>query len=205
LFVALTVASSGQFAAAQQAPKNFAMHATPRPVAAINFVNSQGQSRSLVDFKHKVVVFNIWATWCVPCRREMPALDRLQAALGGTDFEVVALSIDHGGKDVVSKFYVDVGIHKLDMYLDNSATATRALSIFGLPTSLLIDREGREIGRVIGPAEWDSPETIEFITCVISTGKPVQSFKGSAPAPVQLCSNHTPDVPAGETRSEIQP
>src|SRR5262249_34528033 len=123
---------------------------------------------TLADFKGKVVLLNIWATWCGPCRKEMPALDRLQAALAGPDFEVVALSIDRGGMDAVRKFFADIGIRNLAMYLDSSGQALRTLSALGLPTTLLIDREGREIGRLIGPAEWDSPEMVEFVRCVVA-------------------------------------
>ncbi len=205
LFAAIATASIVQFAGAQEAPKNFAIHAAPKPVAAISFANSNGQMRSLADFKNKIVVLNIWATWCVSCRREMPALDRLQANLGGVDFEVVTVSIDRGGKDVVNKFFAEVGIQKLAMYRDSSATAMRELGIFGLPTTLLLDREGREIGRLIGPAEWDSPEIIEFIRCIISTDKVAQSLGESKPGMAPSCGKYRIDVPVGGTSSNTQP
>ncbi|HET6159940.1 MAG TPA: TlpA disulfide reductase family protein [Dongiaceae bacterium] len=106
----------------------------------------------LTDFHGKVVLLNIWATWCGPCREEMPTLDRLQAQLGGPDFEVIAMSIDRGGFEAIRKFFAEVGVQHLAMYLDSTMDASSVLSAVGLPTSLLIDRDGTEIGRLIGPA-----------------------------------------------------
>jgi thiol-disulfide isomerase/thioredoxin len=148
--------------------KNFVVHASPQPIPTIKFDDNQGQSRSLADFKGKTVVLNIWATWCVPCRREMPALDRLQAALGGPEFAVVPVSIDRGGLDTVSKLYAEIGIRDLPKYSDTSGQIVRALSTVGLPTTLILNRAGQEIGRVIGPAEWDTPEIAAFLKAIIS-------------------------------------
>jgi thiol-disulfide isomerase/thioredoxin len=139
------------------------LHDTPRPLPKIRFQDGDGGSLTLADFRGKVVLLNIWATWCGPCRREMPTLDRLQATLGGPDFEVVALSIDRAGVGVVIEFYAEVGVEHLAKYIDESGKAARQLSAVGLPTTLLIDREGREIGRHVGPAEWDTPEMVAFI------------------------------------------
>jgi len=202
---AAVVVLASQFAAGQEPPKNFVMHDAPKPVAAINFDDAQGRSRSLAEFKGKVVLLNIWATWCGPCRKEMPALDRLQAALGGPEFEVVALSIDRGGTDAVRKFFADIGIRTLAMYLDSSGQALRTLSALGLPTTLLIDREGREIGRLIGPAEWDSPEMVEFVRCVVAKGDAAKTAKDPATAVPPLCAARSPDLPASGTRTNTQP
>jgi thiol-disulfide isomerase/thioredoxin len=146
-----------------QAPAGFAVHESPRPLPDIHFENAQGEAMSLADFRGKVVLLNIWATWCAPCRREMPTLERLQADLGGADFEVVALSIDRKGLPVVKEFYEELGLQHLGMYVDASGKASRELSTLGVPTTLLIDREGNELGRLAGPAEWDSPEMMAFI------------------------------------------
>ncbi len=171
-------------AAAQEASKQFIMHSTPKPVAEIQFEDDNGQSRSLADFRGKFVLLNIWATWCIPCRKEMPALDRLATMLGSDDFEVVPLSIDRD-MDLVRKFYLEVGIQKLGRYRDNSGGAARKLGAVGIPTTLLIDRDGREIGRLIGPAEWDSSEMIKFIRCVISGD-------GAAPSSAEAMRAATP-------------
>ena len=205
LLAAAVLVLTSQFAAGQEPPKNFVMHDAPKPVAAIKFDDAQGQSRNLADFKGKVVLLNVWATWCGPCRKEMPALDRLQAALGGPDFEVVALSIDRGGMDAVRKFFADIGIRTLAMYLDSSGQALRTLSALGLPTTLLIDREGREIGRLIGPAEWDSPETVEFVRCVVAKGDAAKTARDPTPAVPPLCAARSPDLPASGTRTNTQP
>ena len=150
-------------ASGADAPQNFAVHEMPKPLPEIQFMDGAGQQRALSGFRSKVVLLNIWATWCGPCRREMPTLDRLQAEIGGPDFEVVALSIDRAGIEVVTKFYAEVGVKHLAMYIDSSGKAARELGAVGLPTTLLIDREGREIGRLVGPAEWDAPEMVAFI------------------------------------------
>ncbi len=197
-------AASSTIAAAQESSKKFALHEAPKPIAAIRFEDGQGQSRGMVDFRGKVVVLNIWATWCIPCRKEMPALDHLQAVLGGANFEVVVLSIDRGGKDVVRKFFANVGIQKLTMYLDTSGKATHELGVVGLPTTLLVDSEGREIGRLIGPAEWDAPDMLEFVSCIISFVHAVQSQKDSK-AVISSCREHSIGLPADGKRSNTQP
>ena len=158
----LPLAVSIQSAGAQ-APAGFVVHESPRPVPEIQFENGQGEAMSLADFRGKVVLLNIWATWCAPCRREMPTLERLQAELGGSNFEVVALSLDRKGRPVVEEFYEELGLQNLAMYVDESGAAQRALNVLGLPTTLLLDRDGNEIGRLLGPAEWDSPEMVSFI------------------------------------------
>ena len=155
-------------ASAQPLPKNFILHEAPKPIASIAFEDGQGRLRSLAEFRGKVVLLNIWATWCGPCRREMPSLDRLQRLLGGSEFEVVALSIDRTGLDPVRKFYTDVGIRNLAIYIDSSGRATRELATVGVPATLLIDREGRELGRLVGPAEWDEPDIVQFLKRVIA-------------------------------------
>jgi thiol-disulfide isomerase/thioredoxin len=182
----LVAVASTAGAAAQETSKKLTMHSAPKAVAEIQFEDDKGQSRSLADFRGKIVLLNIWATWCVPCRKEMPALDRLQTTLGGDDFEVVPLSIDRN-MDVVRKFYAEFGLQKLGMYRDNSGGAARKLGAVGIPTTLLIDREGREIGQLIGPAEWDSPEMIEFIRCVIAGHSAAPSSAEATQAMAATC------------------
>lgn len=148
-------------------PGNFVLHDTPVAVPELQFTDGEGQPRSLADFRGKVVLLNIWATWCLPCRKEMPTLDRLQAALGGDRFEVVALSIDRGGVDAVKSFYAEIGIQHLAIHVDTSNQVGFALATAGLPTTLLIDAEGRELGRLIGPAEWDAPEMVVFLKSIV--------------------------------------
>lgn len=154
--------------AAQQLPQNLIVNRTPSPVASIEFEDQGGKTRNLGDFKGKIIVLNIWATWCVPCRKEMPTLDHLQAALGGPDFEVVPVSIDLGGIVAVRKFYADIGVLNLSIYVDISGRATHQIGAFGVPTTLILDRDREEIARAVGPAEWDSPEIMQFLRSVIA-------------------------------------
>ena len=137
---------------------------TPRPVAAFSFTDRDDAPLTLADFHGRMVLLNLWATWCVPCRKEMPSLDRLQAKLGGAGFIVIPLSIDHRGHDVVARFYRELGLKSLSIYLDKTANVTYAVNAVGMPTTLLIDTQGRELGRVIGPAEWDGAAMLSRLT-----------------------------------------
>ena len=136
---------------------------TPKPVAEVEFSDGEGKRRTLGDFEGKIVLLNIWATWCAPCREEMPTLDRLQERLGGKDFQVLALSVDPDGTQLVRDFYTEIGIRHLELYIDERAQANRDLGAYGLPATLLLDRQGRELGRKLGAAEWDSPEVIDYL------------------------------------------
>lgn len=123
-------------AAAGEPPQNFAAQETPQPLPEIQFQDGDGQPKTLADFSGKVVLLNIWATWCAPCRKEMPTLDRLQAKLGGPDFEVVTLSMDRGGADNVKKFFAEIGIEHLALNIDTSGKAMFALDRKpGVPTA----------------------------------------------------------------------
>ena len=135
----------------------------PSPMPDISFADAKGRALTLEDFRGKVVLLNIWATWCPPCVREMPSLDRLQARLGGPRFEVVALSQDRGGLTLVSRFFERLKLKHLDIYIDRTERSRVALGVSGLPTTILIDRDGNEVGRMIGPAEWDSDAAVAVI------------------------------------------
>ena len=188
--------ATAPFAGAQEATKTFIMHQASKPLAPISFADEQGQTRSLSDFKGKVVVLNIWATWCVPCRTEMPTLDRLQAALAGAGFEVVPVSIDRGGLDVVSKFFSEIGVSHLAKFIDTSGQVLRGVGAVGLPTTLIVDRAGNEVGRVVGPAEWDAPEVVELLKSVMA--RPKNSSERAA-ANASTDANH-PDASGLFTR-----
>jgi thiol-disulfide isomerase/thioredoxin len=140
----------------------------PKPAPELSFLDGQGNALSLEDFRGQVVVLNLWATWCAPCRREMPGLDRLQAMLGEDGLAVVPLSLDRGEVGQIETFYEEVGLPTLGIYHDPKAAAGRAFGASGLPTTIVIDREGREIGRLLGPAEWDSEEAVTLIRAVLA-------------------------------------
>lgn len=130
----------------------------PKPAPDLAFEDAAGNPLTLEDFRGKVVVLNLWATWCGPCRREMPSLDRLQAEYGPQGLYVLPLSLDRGELGQIQTFYDEVGIQNLKIYRDPKGAASRALGAFGLPTTVVLDRDGREVGRVLGPAEWDGKE-----------------------------------------------
>ena len=144
------------------------LHDTPQSIENINFQDETGQSLQLSDWRGKIVLLNVWATWCGPCREEMPTLDRLQEKLGGDQFDVLALSIDRGGVGIVRDFYDEIGLQHLQIWIDPTTKASRAMKVFGLPTTLLIGPDGKELGRKIGPAEWDAPNAINFFEKIIN-------------------------------------
>lgn len=143
--------------------QRFVQWSTPKTLSAIGFVDGDGRPLAWDKFRGRVVLLNVWATWCGPCRKEMPTLDRLQAKLGGANFEVVALSIDSEGIPAVRQFYRETGVRHLRIYNDPTLDVTTQLNIAGVPTTLLIDRDGHEIGRALGPAEWDRSDVVEAI------------------------------------------
>jgi len=133
----------------------FVFRKEPEVLPEIKFQDADGRERSLTDWRGKVVLLNLWATWCLPCRKEMPALDRLQASLGSDQFQVVAISVDRTGLAGAKKFLEETKTPNLAVYADPTARLASSLRAAGLPATLLIDKEGREIGRLLGPAEWD--------------------------------------------------
>jgi thiol-disulfide isomerase/thioredoxin len=141
----------------------FVFKKTPEPLADVNFVDGAGTPKTLKDFRGKTILLNLWATWCAPCRHEMPSLDRLQAELGSDKFEVVALAVDRSGADAAKKFLDDTGVKALKLSADPTTRSGSALKAIGMPTTILIDTEGREIGRLPGPAEWDSADAKRLI------------------------------------------
>lgn len=145
------------------------MRAQPVPLPDLRVLDGMGRPVDLSSFRGKMVLLNIWATWCPPCRQEMPSLDRLQAQLGGGEFQVVALSMDAGAKalDQIKYFYASVGIKHLAVYLDADAAAIFTLKAVSVPTTLLLDRQGRELGRMSGTAEWDSPQIVKALQALL--------------------------------------
>jgi thiol-disulfide isomerase/thioredoxin len=144
----------------------------PKPVDLpdFSFADTDGNPKSLADFSGKVVLLNIWATWCVPCREEMPAFDALETKLGGKDFEVVAVNIDKGGPDKAAAFLKETGATHLVLYTDPSGRLFSTLKAVGMPTTLLIDHNGKEIARLVGPADWASPEAVAVMQAAIGAG-----------------------------------
>jgi len=146
----------------------FQLHSAPLKLPQLSFEDGAGHRRTLAEFRGRYVLLNVWATWCVPCREEMPALARLQQKLGGPRFEVIALSVDSGGVEAVKRFFAEYHVDSLAVYTDRSLQVNSALRVVGVPTTVLVDREGREIARHVGPAQWDSTQTVEELRRVIA-------------------------------------
>jgi thiol-disulfide isomerase/thioredoxin len=142
-----------------------------KEIPAATFVDGDGNEKSLADLRGKGIVVNFWATWCAPCVKEMPALDRLAAVAGQHGLRVLALSADREGAPVVRRFYDVNAIRHLPVAVDTMSRAARAVGVDGLPTTVLYAAQGREVGRVVGVAEWDAPTAIAFLSgCLPSRG-----------------------------------
>ncbi len=139
----------------------------PRSLSGLSFKGPDGKELTLKDFTGKTVLLNLWATWCFPCREEMPALDRLENLAGSSGFEVVAVNIDTGSDEKPKAFLAETGIESLKPYRDDSMGIFNALKkeglALGLPVSLLIDPKGCVMGAMNGPAAWDGPEAKALI------------------------------------------
>jgi thiol-disulfide isomerase/thioredoxin len=150
-----------------------AVAAATRPIRVPDLVfrDAAGTQKRLSDWQGRTVLFNLWATWCVPCRQEMPALDALQGKLGGPDFEVVAVNIDTRDADKPRAWFKEVGINRLAYYADPNAKVFQDLKqvgkAYGMPTTLLIDPAGCEIATLAGPAEWASADAIRLVNAAL--------------------------------------
>ena len=144
------------------------MATAPLKLPDLAFEDADGRPKKLSDFRGKTLLVNLWATWCVPCRKEMPALDSLQGKLGGDKFAVVAVNIDTRNPEKPKAFLQDANLTRLGYFSDAKAKVFQDLKSIGLalgmPTSVLIDAQGCEIGNIAGPAEWDSEDAIKLIT-----------------------------------------
>ena len=144
----------------------------PLKVPNLAFADASGKPLTLADWRGKTVLLNLWATWCVPCRQEMPTLDALEGKLGGPNFQVVALNIDTRDPEKAKTFLKDIGVSHLSYYADGSAKSFQDLKsvgrAFGMPTTLLVDPNGCEIGTIAGPADWASPDALKLIRAALN-------------------------------------
>ena len=142
--------------------------ASPAPLPAAGFTEQGGKMRALKDFGGQIVLMNFWATWCGPCVREMPSLERLHQKLGSRDFTVIALSEDRKGWEKITPFRQELGLTALPLFHDVGSKMMFGAKVRGLPTTILIGRDGRELGRLTGHAEWDSDEAVALMRYYLS-------------------------------------
>jgi thiol-disulfide isomerase/thioredoxin len=146
----------------------FLVHPQPKPLPDIAFQDGAGKPLKLSDWKGRVVLINLWATWCAPCRKEMPDLAALQKELGSDQFEVVAISVDRKGAEASSAFLKETGAGNLKLYVEPTTRIVGDLQSAGLPATILVDRQGREIGRLLGPAHWAAPEAVALVRAALA-------------------------------------
>ena len=141
----------------------FKLAAARKPLPDFAFLDAKDEERKLADWRGKTVLVNFWATWCAPCVKEMPSLDKLQAEMGKASFVVLPLSLDGPTRSKVAPFYENAKLGNLGIWFDKGRKVQQALDVSLLPTSILIDGQGREIGRLEGEADWDTPEAIALM------------------------------------------
>jgi len=141
----------------------------PQHLAEVEFQDGIGKKYTLGQFQGNFVLVNIWATWCPPCKEEMPSFNALASRFSTKDLKILPISVDVSGAPTVRHFYTEFRLDKLSIYVDPSANVMHALSVVGVPTTVLINREGLEIGRRVGPAQWDSPEIVEGLARIIGS------------------------------------
>jgi thiol-disulfide isomerase/thioredoxin len=168
--VLLSVLVAGPAAATHSATEpsdgtvgSFQKVSPPRVLEDFSFYDSDGRVVRLSDFHGKVVLLNLWATWCPPCIRELPALDRLQGKLGGESFMVLSLSLDRVGRKTVERFFRRLGINNLSLFVDPGHATSAAFPIDVLPATFVLDREGRMVSFLRSYADWDAPEAADMI------------------------------------------
>ena len=153
---------------AKGAMERFKLAKTPKALPDLEIQNADDKPMKLSDFKGKVVLLNFWATWCTPCVKEMPSLDRLQAEMPRDRFLVIPISLDGPSRPKVAPFYKEQRLTSLRIYYDKGRKAMSTLGVTLLPTSILVDPEGRELGRREGDADWDTPEGLALMRAAMS-------------------------------------
>ncbi|RKT32109.1 thiol-disulfide isomerase/thioredoxin [Roseovarius halotolerans] len=150
--------------------KKLTFHSSPQAVSQTPFEHADGGTGTLADFQGKHVVLNFWATWCAPCRKEMPMLSELQTELGGDSFEVVTLATGRNALPAMKKFFDEIGVDNLPLHRDPKSAIAREMGVFGLPITVILDPDGQEIARLQGDAHWNSDSAKAILTTLISGG-----------------------------------
>ncbi len=147
--------------------RKLVVHDTPRPVPEAVFLDADDGAHALEAWRGRHVLLNFWATWCPPCRHEMPGLDRIEAEMGGAEFAVVPVATGRNPLPAIRRFYDEAGLAHLPVLRDPDQSLARQMGVFGLPVTVVLDPEGREIARLTGDAEWDSPEARRWLQALL--------------------------------------
>lgn len=158
------VAAAEAVRAGEMQKLNFA---DPKALPEFELVGMQDEARSLSEFQGKWTLVNFWATWCAPCRHEMPSLDALQGALGGEDFTVVTVATGRNAVPAITEFFAEAGVTRLPVLRDPKAQLARQMGVAGLPVTVILNPEGQEVGRLIGDADWNSADAQAVIAALI--------------------------------------
>jgi thiol-disulfide isomerase/thioredoxin len=145
-------------------------HSAPLATTDVAFTSEVGQEMTLADFEGKYIVLNFWATWCAPCRKEMPHLSALQDIMGGDNFEVVTIATGRNPLPAMQRFFAEIEVDNLPLHTDPRQALARNLGVLGLPATLIIDPEGREIARMQGEADWSSENAIAILQTLLEPG-----------------------------------
>lgn len=150
--------------------KKLVVHSTPKPTSEVAFETFEGEKVTLADYQGQIVVLNFWATWCAPCRKEMPALNALQKDFGGDDFQVVTVATGRQSPTAIRRFFDEEGIDALPRHRDPKQALAREMAVLGLPITVILNREGAEIARLQGDAEWHSDSAKAIVQTLIASG-----------------------------------
>jgi thiol-disulfide isomerase/thioredoxin len=148
--------------------RKLAFATDPQPAADFAFLREDGTAAVLADYRGQIVLVNFWATWCAPCRQEMPQLSDLQTALGGADFTVLTIATGRNPAPAMARFMQDIGVDNLPLHTDPDADLSRAMGVLGLPVTIILNRDGQEIARLIGDADWSGESATQIIAALIA-------------------------------------
>ncbi|KRS15388.1 hypothetical protein XM52_24375 [Roseovarius indicus] len=165
------LADMNQLAALREGDmKKLSFHSEPKPVSQSTYTMEDGSTGSLADYQGKIAVVNFWATWCAPCRKEMPMLSELQSELGGEDFDVVTIATGRNPPPAMKSFFDEIGVSNLPLHRDPNMKISREMGILGLPITVILNRDGQEIARMQGDAHWNSDSAKAIIKALIDNG-----------------------------------
>ena len=143
-------------------------HAEPMEVTDVAFTHEDGSTLTLADFQGSLTIVNFWATWCAPCRKEMPQLDALQTLYDPADLRVVTIATGRNPRPAMERFFAEIGVQNLPLHTDERQTLARNMGVLGLPATIILDREGREVGRLLGEADWANLDAQRVIDALLN-------------------------------------